>query len=75
MNRRKEWQKILAIANADLKLYGYALDVNDDDEEGFFKCNILKNGKVIDTYAENFYEDELDELVNEAWYHVKNELV
>lgn len=75
MNRRKEWKNLLKIANEDLKPYGYALDVNDDDEEGFFKCEILKDGEVVDTYAENYYEDELDELVNDAWHYVKSERI
>ena len=74
MNRRNEWKKLLEIANADLGLYGLALDVNDNDEEGFFKCDILKDGKVVETYAENYYEDELDDLINDAWDYAKSNL-
>ena len=75
MNRRNEWQKLLALANADLKQYGYSLDINDKGDKGFFKCNILRGRKVEETYAENYYEDELDELVNEVWAYVKNGLI
>ena len=71
MNRRNEWQKLLKIANEDLKQYGYRLSVNDRGDKGFFKCVIYKGNKKVDTYAENYYEDELEELVNDAWHHVK----
>lgn len=74
MNTRNEWKKLLEIANDDLGLYGLALDVNDNDEEGFFKCDILKNGEVVETYAENYYEDELDDLINDAWDYAKSNL-
>ena len=52
--------------------YGTGAKVNDRGDKGFFKCVIYKGNKKVDTYAENFYEDELDDLVNEAWYHVKS---
>ena len=71
MNRRNEWQSLLKTANEELKSKGLAIDINDGDEEGFFKCNILKDGKVVETYAENFYEDELETLVDEALTYVK----
>ena len=74
MNSRKEWQNLLKLANEDLKQYGYRLSVNDDEDEGFFSCIIYKGNKEVDIYAENFYENELDELVNEAWHYVKSEL-
>lgn len=72
MNKRNEWQNLLKIANEDLKQYGYRLSVNDRGDKGFFKCVIYKGNKKVDTYAENFYENELEDLVNEAWYHVKS---
>lgn len=55
-------------------MYGYRLSVNDRGDKGFFKCIIYKGKKKVQTYAENFYEDELEDLVNEAWYFVKNNL-
>lgn len=70
-NKRNEWQKLLGIANEDLKQYGYRLSVNDRGDKGFFKCVIYKGNKKVDSYAENYYEDELEELVNDAWQHVK----
>lgn len=71
MNRRNDWQSLLKTANEELKSKGLAIDINDDDEEGFFKCNILKDGKVVDTYAENYYEDELENLVEDALNYVR----
>ena len=71
MNRRNEWKNFLKIANKELAPNGLAIDINDDDEEGFFKCDILKDGKVVETYAENYYEDELEDLVVDAVLYVK----
>ena len=71
MNKCNDWKRLLEIANVDLALYGLALDVNDNDEEGFFSCYILKDGKVVYTYAQNYYENELDELIDDAWHFVK----
>lgn len=72
MNRRNEWRKLLKIANADLKLYGYEIKIIPDGE-GAYDCDIYKDGKLDDNYAGCYYEDELDELVNDAWYFVKSE--
>lgn len=74
MNRHNDWETLLQYANEDLAQYGYRLSVNDRGDKGFFKCVIYKGKKKVQTYAENFYEDELEDLVNEAWYFVKNSL-
>ena len=49
MNRRNEWQKILEIANNDFALYGYSLLIVEP-EEGFYNCEIWKDGECVDTY-------------------------
>ena len=72
MNKRTDWENALATANADLKKRGYSIDVNDNDEEGFFKCDILKDGVVVETYAENYYEDELEDLIADAVAYIYN---
>ena len=74
MNRINDWQGLLNIANEDLAMYGYGLKVYEPEEEGFYFLDILKDGKSIDNYAGNYYEDELSDLVNDAWYHVKTNL-
>ena len=45
-----------------------------EEEEGFYFLDIVKDG-VAENYAGNYYEDELSDLVNDAWYHVKENLV
>ena len=68
MNTRNEWKKQLEYANEELAKYGVSIDINDNDEEGFYNCEILKDGKVVETYAENYYENELSDLVTEVWH-------
>ena len=50
MNRRKEWKKLLSIANADLKLYGYEIKIIPDGM-GAYDCDIYKDGELDDNYA------------------------
>lgn len=75
MNRVNNWEQLLEYANEELAKHGYTIDVNDDDERGFYECDILKDGEVVEVYAENYYEDELSGLVNDAWHYVSTELV
>jgi len=66
MNRRNDWQKMLATANEALDKSGYSLLIVEP-EEGFYNCEIYHNGKLREVYAENYYEDELDDLIQDAW--------
>lgn len=70
MNTRNDWQNLLKIANSDLKDYGYELNVFDYGD-GYYICEILKDGMSEEVYAENFYENELSDLITEAWHYVK----
>lgn len=70
MNKHFEWKKLLEFANDDLKGTGFSILITEP-EEGFYDCDIMRDGEVFDNYAGNFYEDELDDLVNEVWHHVK----
>lgn len=66
MDKMKEWQTQLENANGRLAPLGMRLTVNED-EEGFFA--LLVSGprtKEVMTYAENYYEDELEDLIIEA---------
>ena len=74
MNRINNWEGLLKISNEDLANYGYALKVYEPYEDGCYFLDILKDGKSIENYAGNYYEDELSDLVNDAWYYVKREL-
>ena len=65
-NRYNNWKQLLEYANEELEKTGYSI-LLVEPEEGFYNCEIWKNGKKERTYAENFYEDELADLVNDAW--------
>lgn len=66
---------LIGWANRDIKKYGKQLQINCQDD-GFYSLDILtidKVGNVIETYefAENYFESELTELVNDAWANVR----
>ena len=78
-NRVNDWQGLINLANEDLKQYGAMLLHHEDEEDGTFSLDILygvdpndvTKYEECDTYAENYYEDEMSELVNEAWSHAR----
>ena len=69
MNTHNDWKNLLSIFNEDLEKTGYSLFIVEP-EEGFYDCEILKNGELVETYAENYYEDELSDLITDAAHHV-----
>ena len=73
MNRRNNWEQLLGYANEDLAQYGWKVRIWDYDGEGYYICTINKDDGYEEVYAENFYEDELADLVNEVWHYVKSE--
>lgn len=73
MNRYNDWETILAYGNEDLEKTGYSILIVEP-EEGFYDCEIRKDGKLVEVYAENYYEDELQDLVTDAIHYVKTEL-
>ena len=68
MNRHNDWENLLRIANEDLEKKGYSLLLTEDSE-GYYSCEVWKNGKKLEVYAENYWEDELSDLITEAWHH------
>lgn len=74
MNRNNDWKGLLKMANEDLDKHGYSLLIVEP-EEGFYNCEIRKDGELVETYAENYYEDELSNLITEAWHDTKLKLV
>lgn len=74
MNRYNDWQNLLELANEDLEKTGYSLLIVEP-EEGFYDCEIRKDGKLVQTYAENYYEDELSDLIIDAQNYVKTILI
>jgi hypothetical protein len=73
MNRCNDWKNLLRIANEDLEKTGYSLLLTED-EDGYYSCEIWKDGKMLDVYAENYWEDELSDLINDAFHHVNTYL-
>lgn len=73
MNRINNWKGLLKTANEDLAQYGWAINVFDYDGHGYYICTLNKTDGYEEVYAENYYEDELSDLVNDAWHYVKSE--
>ena len=71
MNTRNDWQYILQLANEDLGLINYSILITEP-EEGFYNCEIWKDGEMVELYAENYYENELSDLVTEVWHYINN---
>lgn len=69
MNRRNNWEQLLSYANEDVASAGYEIRITSD-EDGYYNCKIYKNGRKTKTYAENYSEDELSDLVTEVWHYV-----
>lgn len=69
MNTHNDWENLLRICNEDLEKTGYSLLLTED-EEGYYSCEIWKDGKMLGTYAENYWEDELTDLITDATHHV-----
>lgn len=73
MNRRNDWENLLRYANEDLEKTGYSLLITEDTEGGgdyLYSCEVWKDGEKLGVYAENYYEDELSDLITDAWHHV-----
>ena len=67
-NKVNNWQELLKIANEDLKQYDAEIGVYDHDDA--YSVTIVVDGKE-EEYADNYYEDELGDLINDAWAHVR----
>ena len=69
MNKCNDWKNLLRISNEDLEKTGYSLLITEDDE-GCYNCEIWRNGKRVAVYAENYFEDELSDLITDVAHHV-----
>lgn len=74
MNKCNDWKNLLRICNEDLEKTGYSLLLTED-EDGYYSCEIWKDGKMLGVYAENYWEDELTDLITDATHHVLTYLV
>ena len=81
MNTHNDWQNLLKLANEDLTNHGYELKVYEED--GYYSCDIWKDVTIngcgykvaLDNYAENYFENELSDLIIDAWHYVLTELI
>ena len=62
--KTSDWMKALHYANEELEDKGCRIIISEP-EEGFFKCDIIRPSTK--TYAENYYENELEDLITDAW--------
>ena len=74
-NRNNVWRNLLTLANADLNRQKISLTVTGPDGKGFYRCNVLQDGKFVETYAENHREDKLSDLVMNAWRYVDSQIL
>ena len=63
------WKGALENANKNLEKDGYSLLIVEP-EEGLFNCEIWLNGEFVETYAYNYYENELEDLIVDACDYV-----
>ncbi len=69
MNTRNDWENLLRYANEDLAKTGFSLLITKDDE-GYYSCEIRRDGELVEVYAENYWEDELSDLITDACHYV-----
>jgi hypothetical protein len=72
-NKRNNWQELLEMANKDVIKHDKRIDIHEDNE-GYFSIAIItpSNGHQF-PFAENLFEYELDECINDAWANVRTQ--
>lgn len=70
MNRVNDWKNVLKYANKDVNPKGYTIKVFKD--AGYYSCVIVdkNNGNEEIDYAGGFCEEELSNLITDAWHYV-----
>ena len=69
MNKRNSWSELLLMANQNLQKIGMEIEVikNTDD---CYTVNI-KNGEQSTCFVENFFEEEMTDVINDAWANAR----
>ena len=65
--KTSDWMKSLHYANETLEDKGCQIVISEPEEEGFFQCDIIV--RRTETYAENYYENELTDLIEDAFHY------
>lgn len=68
---KKVWEATLEKANENLKEYGAQLEVRRELGGNGYSLNVSWSDGETENYASGFYEEELDQLVSEAWPDVR----
>lgn len=70
-NKRNNWHELLEMANKDAIRHDRRIDIHEDDE-GYFSIVITapSDGQRF-PFAENLFEHELGECINDAWAHTR----
>lgn len=69
MNRYNDWQGLLKRANESLAENNTRIEVLDEDF--VYSVDIIVDDKRIN-FADNYFEDELCDVINDAWVHARN---
>lgn len=72
MNKRNDWENLLRTTNEDLEKTGYTIKITDYYNDGCYTCEFIKDGVSVMVYAENYYEDELTDLITDAFHYVND---
>ena len=70
MNTDKIWMRILNDVNEQRKPLNTEIRITEPEDEGYFDCEIWKFGEYVETYAGNYRESELEELIEDAYHYV-----
>ena len=68
---KKVWEAALEKANENLKKYGAQLEVRRQLGGGGYSLLVHWSDGETENYASGFYEEELEQLVSEAWPDVR----
>lgn len=67
MSKRNNWQKMLKQYNEALKPFNIRLEIIPEDNTFTLKIHYYDS---VETYACGYYEDELEELIFDAYCYV-----
>ena len=85
MNTRNNWEQLRDFANEELKKRNAMLSVYEA-EDGLYDVDILygldfhaepfdiTKYQECETFASNYYERELADVITEAWHYASNKL-
>lgn len=71
-NKVNDWKELLELVNRDINKYGYTISVyHAEDSEERWYVDIDSASSSTENFAEECLEEELGELINDAWAHAR----